>query len=55
MYVFYLHVGGMPTTCVSNIHSGQKRVLDPSELQLNMIVSHRVGGWSQIWFFCKSG
>lgn len=52
MYMFYLHVG-MSTMCVSNIHWGQKSVLDPPELELLMIVSHQVGYWSQIWFFCK--
>lgn len=39
--------------CVPGVHNGQKRVLDPSELEIQMIVSHHVGAENQIQVLCK--
>ena len=33
---------------------GQKRVLDPLELELNVIVSHHSGAGNGTWVLCKS-
>lgn len=53
VWVFYLH-GCVCTTCFPSAHSGQKRVLDPLELELRMAVSHHVGSGNWTWVLCKS-
>lgn len=45
MYVYHVFVPGA--------HKGQKRVLDPSELELQMIVSHHVGDENQFQVLCR--
>ena len=38
---------------LSNAFGGQKRVLDPLELELQMVVSHHVGARNQTQVLCK--
>jgi hypothetical protein len=44
--------------CVPHVcpvsRGGQKRALDPQELELQMVVSHHVGVGEQTWVLCKS-
>lgn len=40
------------TTCIFGAHGGQKRVLDPLELQL--FVRHHVGVRHRTWVLCRS-
>lgn len=40
---------GMPDS-----KGGQKRILDPVELESRMVVSHRVGPGNQTWVFLKN-
>lgn len=53
MYECFVYVD-VSITCMSGAYSGQKRVLDPLELELQMDVSHHmdVGNYTQI--FCTS-
>lgn len=43
MYVLFLHVC-VCTMCVSDAHRGHKRVSEPLELELQMVVSFQVVG-----------
>lgn len=42
------------TICAPGAHKGQKSTLDPQELDLQKVVTHRVGGDDQTWVLCKS-
>jgi hypothetical protein len=39
----------MCTTCILDIHGGQKRALDPLEWELQTVVNCHVGAWDGIW------
>lgn len=41
------------TTCVSIVHGGQKKLSNPLELKLQIIVIRHVGAGNQIWVLCK--
>lgn len=42
------------TICTPGAHKGQKSTLDPQELDLQKVVTHRVGGDDQTRVLCKS-
>lgn len=44
----------MYTSCLPNAHRGQKRMLNPQELELWMIIEHHPGPENQIQVHCKS-
>lgn len=59
-YIFVVYVQGlcllctcMYTSCLPNVHRGQKRMLDPQELELWMTIDH-LGPENQIQVYCKS-
>lgn len=53
MYLcIYLCTTCMPTACTTT--GGQQRVLDPLELELQMVVSHCVGTGNQAQVLCKN-
>ena len=41
------------TMCVPGTHRAQKNVLDPLEVELQMVLSHYVGVGNQTWVLCK--
>lgn len=44
-YAYHAHSGA---------HRGQKRTLDPIELELNITVTCHISAENKIWFLCKS-
>lgn len=51
--MFYLNVS-MCATCVPGVQGGKKRRLDPTELDLGMVVSHHMGVENRTRVLCKS-
>lgn len=58
LFVFYVYecfacIYYMSTTHMCSACRGQKRVLDPLELQLQIFVDHHMGAGNQTWVFGK--
>lgn len=58
--LFYVYVCVLPvcmycTTYVLGTCRGEKRLLGPLELELQVLLSHHVGAGDQIWVLWKSG
>lgn len=59
IYFHFLHVVLWPhicicTTCMPGVLGGQKRALDPLQLELQTAVSHNVGAGNKIWILWMS-
>lgn len=58
LFIVFAWVFGLPvglyTTCMPDVHGGQKRVSDLLELELQTVVNYRVGAGDQTWVFSQS-